>query len=339
MRGVEVERYRTVWANGSALSYGCEYGVAHSQLLIRSLRRLLARERSTLHFHGPPDTLAIVGFLASGSAHTVVYDMHDSGPELFDAKFGPGPATHALRAAQRAAIRCADGVIVTNETQRELVATSSRQTAKAVAIVRNGPRLSEFPTPPNARTGTLGAPELVYVGTLDVQDGVLELPALLRRPALADARLTVVGAGAAHDALIARCREAGVEHRVRLTGRVPHDRVAKLIAEADIAIDPAPGTTLNHGSTMIKIAEYMASGRPVVAYDLHETRRTAGDTALYAPCEDQSAFAQLVGDLARDGERRLQLGREARRRSLSLTWEHSREVLLDFYDRLVRTRR
>jgi glycosyltransferase involved in cell wall biosynthesis len=121
---------------------------------------------------------------------------------------------------------------------------------------------------------------------------------------------------------------------VTFAGHVPHARVAELIAAADIGIDPAPGTELNHGSTMIKVAEYMGSGRPLVAYDLRETRHTASDTALSAPCGDRQAFAELVGDLARDGERRQRLGREARERALELTWERSEEALRAAYERL-----
>jgi glycosyltransferase involved in cell wall biosynthesis len=331
--GVEVRRYRTVWAGRSAWSYALEYGVAHVQLLARSLRRP-GGGPWTLHLHGPPDTLAIAGVVARLAGAKVVYDMHDSGPHLFEAKFNSAIAVRALRAAQLAAVCCADRVIVTNETQRELVMSRRVRTPPDVTIVRNGPRMAEFPHPPDARPGALSAPRLVYVGTLDVQDGVLELPSLLGNPALAGAQLTIIGDGTARDELLARCRREGVEHRVRFTGRVPHEQVAALIAQADVGVDPAPATELNHGSTMIKVAEYMASGRPTVAYDLRETRRTAGDTAVYAPCGEPAVFAEMVAALAQDGERRLRLGHSARERAFDLTWERSEQALLAVYERL-----
>ena len=333
LRGAEVRRYRTVWAGGSPWSYALEYGVAHLQLLARMLGAL-AQGADTVHFNGPPDTLALAGFAARLLGGRVVYDMHDSGPELFAAKFGAAPGLGVLRAAQRAAIRCAHQVIVTNETQRELVLSRGGRAPRDVTIVRNGPRLGEFPTPPAGRAGELTAPRLVYVGTLDVQDGVLELPELLRAPALTAAHLTIVGDGAARAELLARCDRAGVAERVAFTGHVPHERVAELIADADIGIDPAPGSELNQGSTMIKVAEYMGCGRPVVAYDLRETRRTAGPAALYAPCGERQAFVDLICDLVRDGERRLQLGTLARERALELTWERSEEALCAVYERL-----
>jgi glycosyltransferase involved in cell wall biosynthesis len=314
-------------------SYALEYGIAHLQLLIRSVVAL-AQGARVLHFNGPPDTLAIVALFARLLGSKVVYDMHDSGPELFRAKFGSSGAIKVLGVAQRAAIRCAHQVIVTNETQRDLAIARGPRSPKDVTVVRNGPRTSEFPEPIPGRPGELAAPRLVYVGTLDVQDGVLELPDLLADPRMGSARLTIVGEGAAGDELRARCQQAGLDDRITFTGRVAHEHVAALIADADIGIDPAPATELNHGSTMIKIAEYLGCGRPVVAYELRETRRTAGEAALYAPDGELQVFIDLICELARDGDRRLRLGRLARERALELTWERSERALCGVYKRL-----
>lgn len=210
VRGVDVLRYRTVWANRSAWSYALEYGVAHAQLLGRSLSAIRQGAR-TLHFNGPPDTLAIAAVAMRMVGGKVVYDMHDSGPELLEAKFGSSAGSRVLRAAQRMAIGSADQVIVTNETQLELAhARSPRSKSPEVTVVRNGPRFAEFPDPPAARPGELVAPNLVYVGTLDVQDGVLDLPGILSAPELATAHLTIVGEGAARAELVGRCHSMGL---------------------------------------------------------------------------------------------------------------------------------
>ncbi len=331
--GVEVRRYRTAWAGRSMWTYAWEYGVAHLQLVTRSLTALL-RGASILHINGPPDTLAVAGMIAHMAGGKVVYDMHDSGPELFEAKFGSSFVVRILVAAQLMAIRCADQVIVTNDSQRDLVTERGKRPARDVTVVRNGPRIAEFPDPAVGRSDTLADPRLIYVGTLDVQDGVLELADLMSEPELAAAHLTIVGDGPARKALVARIRRMGAWDRVTFTGHVPHERVAKLISGADIAVDPAPGTEFNHGCTMIKVVEYMSAGRPTVAYDLRETRRAAKGAAVYAPCRDRQAFAGLVCDLARDSERRLLLGRLARTRAATLTWERSADALRDVYRRL-----
>jgi glycosyltransferase involved in cell wall biosynthesis len=334
INGVEVRRFRAFRARGSKFSYALEYAVAHLQLCSRALAALVRGAR-VVHFHGPPDTLFAAGLAARAAGRRVVFDLHDSGPELFAAKFGAAPALLALmQAAQRAAIRSASHVIVTNESQRELVRLRGGCREERVSIVRNGVRRTEFPEPHAARPGGLAEPRLIYVGALDRQDGVLELAPLLTHPALARARLTVVGDGPLRNELAERCHAMGVGARVTFTGQVPHARVAALIASADIGVDPAPGTHLNHGSTMIKVMEYMGAGRPLVAYDLRETRRSAGPAALYAPCGERDVLAELVAELAHDGERRARLGLLGRERALSLCWEHSAAVLGEAYDRL-----
>jgi len=329
INGVDVRRYRCIWARASARSYALEYAVAHVQLITRALLAL-ARGARVLHFHGPPDTLFVAAIPARLLRRRVVFDLHDSAPELFAAKFGRAPLVQAgLRAAQRTAIRWASHVVVTNESQRELARRRGRR--RPVSVVRNGPRRREFGEPPPGRAGPLTAPRLIYVGALDVQDGVLELPRLLAARELADARLTIAGDGPVRERLAERCRDLGVAERVTFAGYVAHREIPRLIAAADIGLDPAPASELNHGSTMIKVLEYMGAGRPLVAYDLRETRRSAGDAALYAPSGQPDVFTALVAELARHGEQRLCMGSIGRRRALELSWEQSAHALRDVY--------
>ncbi len=57
------------------------------------------------------------------------------------------------------------------------------------------------------------------------------------------------------------------------------DRLLTTLSTFDVCLAPNPKTPLNEVSTMVKLLEYMAMSRPVVAYDLSETRRTAEDGA------------------------------------------------------------
>jgi glycosyltransferase involved in cell wall biosynthesis len=262
-----------------------------------------------------------------------VFDHHDLFPELLAEKFGESPLVRVAAASQRASLRLASSVIVTNESQARLARQRGGRSGSDVTVVRNGPRRPTLASP-GWRDGPLAEPRLVFVGTLGSQDGVLELAGLLRHPELAGARLTVVGDGESRPELASRLAAAGVRDRVRFTGLVSHDRIPALIEEADICVDPAPCNALNHASTMIKVGEYLAGGRPIVAYDLFETRRTAGDAALYADCGDPSHFASLVADLAQNGELRERIGRRAIARAEDLVWERSEVALLKVYDRL-----
>ena len=332
--GVAVRRFRALDAGHGRAGFVAEYAIAHVAL-VRLVACELARGADVVHLHNPPDTLFVAGLLARAVGRRVVFDQHDLFPELLESRFGPSPLSPVARAAQWAALCTATVVLATNRSQRELALARGRLEPDAVVVVRNGPARATLADAPAVRPGTLARPRLVYVGELGPQDGVLDLPDLLDRPPLAAAELTVVGDGACRreleDAVAARASLAG---RVRFTGRVPHARVPALLADADIAVDPAPGTALNHRSTMIKIAEYLAAGLPAVAYDLIETRRTAGDGALLAAPGEPAALADLAGRLAGDEALRRAVAVRGRARAEELVWERSEPALLAAYERL-----
>ena len=335
--GVRVERYRRPTAHGGALGYLLEYGVAHVQLVPRVLRRL-ARGADVIHAHNPPDSLFVFGLAGRAFGRKLVYDHHDLVPELFERKFGGGsPVLTALRLLQRLSFRLADEIVVTNESQRT-VALAAGADPHAVTVVRNGPEEASVVDEPDLRDGDLRDPHLVFVGSLESQDGVVELAEILDRlralPRRAEARLTVVGDGGSRKALQQALEARRLVPYVRFTGRVPGDAVPGLIAEADICVDPAPCNTLNHRSTMIKIGEYLAAGRPAVAYGLEETRHTAGDAALYARCGDVDHFVELLDRLGGDGALRRRLAERGIVRARDLTWERAAAELRRVYERI-----
>jgi glycosyltransferase involved in cell wall biosynthesis len=86
---------------------------------------------------------------------------------------------------------------------------------------------------------------------------------------------------------------------------------------------------------MNKIMEYMYFGLPVVAYDLTETRLSAGPAADYAQANEENDLARRIAGLLDDPERREQMGSVGRGRlRTKLAWEHSAPVLLAAYDQL-----
>jgi len=344
VNGVEVARF---WLPGTAQSAGgfvVEYAVAHLQLARLALARLLAGA-DVLHVNNPPDTLGLLFPLARLLGRLTVFDNHDLFPELFALRYGSPRVTRVLRAFQRLAFREADLVLTTNESQREVVLDAVDRDPASVVVVRNGPRADAVRAsragagdPPQEPDRARAGVELLFLGALEPQDGVVALAHVLRtlvdRHGL-DARLTVVGAGSSRSPLERSCSQLGLTERVVFTGRVPHDEVPRLLARADVCVDPAPCNELNHRSTMMKIAEYMAAGRPIVAFGLRETRRTAGDAALYAACGDVDGFAARIAELATDRELCRELVRQAERRLPELLWERSADALVAAYGRML----
>jgi glycosyltransferase involved in cell wall biosynthesis len=335
--GVRVRRFRLPETPATPLGFVLEYAVANLMLHLAGVAELIRGAR-VVHLHNPPDTLFGVGFLARLLGRDTVFDHHDLAPELFQAKFGDPRVAAVLRRLERLSMRSATLVLAANESHRELARSRGGVAAERIVVVRNGPPARAFERAGEGRGGRLEAPRLLFLGCMESQDGVDELLPLLELLAsnhdLPEAHLTLVGEGSRRPPLEAQAARRGLSERVRFTGRVPHSEVPTLLAEADVCLDPAPCTELNHRSTMIKIAEYMAARRAVVAYPLLETRRTAGEAIAYAECGDLASFAGKVAALAREPERRASLANRGRDRARSLGWDASEKQLLAAYARL-----
>lgn len=335
--GVDVERFRLPAPAATPRGLIVEYLLANVQLHARGLRALL-HGSDVVHLHNPPDTLFPLALAARALGRRVVFDHHDLAPELFTAKFGDSPLRRMLEWCERASVAAAHVVLAANESHRD-VALGRGRARGPVVVVRNGPPRAQLAAARAPRGGELRAPALLFLGGMESQDGVDALPQLLlelRERHGLEPTLTLVGDGSRRAPVAAATARHGLAQSIRFTGRVAHTEVPRLLAEADVCLDPAPGTPLNHRSTMVKVAEYLAAGRPVVAYDLRETRRTAGDAARYAPCDDLAAFADQVARLARDPDERLALSERARERAAELVWERSEDELLRAYEAVLR---
>jgi glycosyltransferase involved in cell wall biosynthesis len=128
----------------------------------------------------------------------------------------------------------------------------------------------------------------------------------------------------------------GLAKFVRFTGRIPDQKVIELLSTADVCVAPDPKDALNDVSTMNKIIEYMALGKPIVAFDLHEARVSAGESALYAIPNDEKDFADRIVELLADSNRRVEMGVKGFQKFQNfLAWEHQSKNLLDLYHDLV----
>ena len=81
--------------------------------------------------------------------------------------------------------------------------------------------------------------------------------------------------------------ELGLDDCVEFTGRVSDEFVQRCLSTADVCLSPDPQNPLNDVSTMNKVVEYMAMGRPIVSFDLDEARVSAGEAAVYATADDE----------------------------------------------------
>ena len=116
-----------------------------------------------------------------------------------------------------------------------------------------------------------------------------------------DIAFTLIGSGDCFDDLVALRDELGLAGHVEFTGRAPDELVARILSTADVGLSPDPKNPLNDLSTMNKTMEYMAFELPVVAFDLRETRVSAGDAAVYVTAQRRARLRR--GDRGAHGRR------------------------------------
>ena len=128
-------------------------------------------------------------------------------------------------------------------------------------------------------------------------------------------------------------KELGVGDYVTFTGRVPDAELLAMLNTADICVNPDIANDMNDKSTMNKIMEYMALGKPIVQFDLVEGRVSAQDASLYARRNDAVDMAQKIVALLDDPEQRRKMGEFGRNRVKNeLEWKYEAPKLLAAYD-------
>ncbi len=340
--GIEVRRFRLIEAEGAFTAYVVEYGFAVFSMFWLALRVWLRRGFDVIQICNPPDLLIFAALPFKLVGVRVVFDHHDLSPELYISKNPdrkPGRVHRALLYFERLTFRHANVVMSTNDSYRKIALQRGGKRPEDVFVVRNGPELSRLRgAAPNPGLKKGADHLIVYVGMMGKQDGLdyllRALMTLRRDLGRRDFHALLIGDGPEVPMLKAYTRVAGIEEQVTFTGLVAQDRVFEGIATASVCVCPDPAIGLNDKSTLVKVLEYMGLGKPVVAFDLTETRASAAGAALYVTPNNEHEFAEKIAWLLDRPEERGRMGREGRERILNgLAWDHQKEQLLAAYNR------
>lgn len=343
IHGIRVLRFPLRRSNGVHMDYVREYAIAFLRIVHLAFKVHRTDRIDVLQACNPPDILFVVALMFRPWGTRFIFDQHDLVPELYASRFGAkGRRLEQLaRCAERLSFATANAVISTNDTYRKIAIERGKVSPHRVAVVRNAPDLRHF-TPceldPSLRRGK--AFLLAYLGVMGPQDGVeyaLRAVSVLKNElGRDDIHCILMGEGDAFDDLVALASALGLTGVVEFTGWVQDDFIRRCLSSADVCLSPDPPSPLNNVSTMTKIAEYMAMSKPIVSFDLAETRVSAGEAAIYVQGSDERAFARAIDALLSDPERRRQMGELGRKRvEENLSWEMSSQTLIDLYRTLL----
>ena len=322
------------------LGYLGEYAYFTLGCLVMSGYVAVRHGFDVIHAHNPPDTLFLVALPFKLMGKKFVFDHHDLAPELYQSRYGArdGLVLWGLRWAEKFTFKLADVTIATNESYKEVHIRRGRVRPDKSFVVRNGPNLDRMTiVAPSQRLRQMGKSILCYIGCLNPQDGLdyllRALSHLTRDLKRSDYYCVIMGQGDSLANLKQMTRELKLEDYVEFTGYIPDAELLANLSAADICADPDPSSPLNDVSTWIKIMEYMAYGKPIVSFDLKETRYSAQDAAIYVKPNDERAFALAIAKLMDDPELRSQMGAFGRARvERELQWNCVGRNLLSAYE-------
>jgi colanic acid biosynthesis glycosyl transferase WcaI len=182
-----------------------------------------------------------------------------------------------------------------------------------------------FPASPPNRNGAF---RVLYAGTVGMSQGVgtlMDAAELLE----GDAQIEIVIAGDGAEGPELRKRLAEREHaNVKMLGRVPHERIPELYAEASAAVVLLRDKPLFEGALPTKMFEAMSAARPLVLSAAGEAATLVQEAScgVVVPPERPQELAAALNDLARDRDRAGKLGAAGRQAVLE---GYSRERAFD----------
>ena len=338
--GIHIYRHPMGEEGDSALGYLWEYSVALFWQFWYVWWIFVRRGFHVIQGCNPPDDIFLVALPFKLFGVKYIFDHHDANPELYVSKYGKrGFFYKAQVLLEKLTYLFSDVVMATNASYAGLAVTRGRMSPEDVFIVRNGPDLEAFRAVPPNLALKYGKSCLVgYVGNMSTQEGLdilLDAALHIKNLGRHDLHFTCIGGGPGLVGLRKMVKDKGLEDTVDFTGRVSNEQLLEILSTADICVNPDKPCEMNDISTMIKIMEYMALGKPIVQFDLREGRFSAQDAAVYADTRNQVAdFAAKILWLLDHPDERRRMGEFGRRRvEKELAWEYSVQNLLAAYER------
>jgi glycosyltransferase involved in cell wall biosynthesis len=342
LEGIHIYRHPLPLEAHGAMGYVLEYGAALWHEFRLSFKVLRRHGFDAVHACNPPDLIFLVGgFFRLLFGKRFLFDHHDINPELYEAKFGRRDVFWRLMLlCEWLTFKTAQVVISTNESYRQIALTRGKKKPEDVFVVRSGPSLDRLKIVPPEPSLKRGRAYLVgYVGVIGQQEGIQYLIEAARHLIITkgrqDIHFGIVGGGPALAEMQALAAARGVGDYFTFTGRVPDGELLAMLNTADVCVNPDEANPMNDKSTMNKIMEYMALGKPIVQFDLTEGRFSAQDASLYAKPNDAVDLAEKIAELLDDPAKRAAMGAYGQRRvQAELQWPYEAPKLLAAYDRL-----
>ncbi len=341
LEGIHVYRHRLPTEANGALGYAIEYSAALFWEFWLSWKILFSHGFDVIHACNPPDTIFLIGLFFKLLGKRFLFDHHDINPELYIAKFGKKDIFYKLMILlEKLTFKTASVSIATNESYKKIAIERGGKNPSDVFVVRSGPNLKRLKILPPVPTLKMGRNFLVgYVGVMGKQEGIHYLleaaKYMIHDKNRKDIHFGLVGGGTELEQMKAYAEQLQIADFITFTGRVCDEEMLAMLNTADVCVNPDIANEMNDKSTMNKIMEYMALGKPIVQFDLTEGRFSAQEASFYARNNDPIDLAEKILELLADEDKRKKMGDYGRQRiENTFEWKYEIPKLLAAYDKL-----
>jgi len=258
-------------------------------------------------------------------------EYHDLGTELSAAQW------HMIHAITRSMYRRADRLVAVSENLREALIRDWRLDREKVLAVANGADIELFMCPGNSdavrsRWGINGGPVVILVCSFEPWHGVDLLLEAFARLASRNTKIKLVlaGDGRLRPVMERRVEDLRLTRQVVFTGKIEQAEVASLLGIADVAVISQHGSQAEAALSPLKLFEYMAAGKAIVAAGATGIERVIsnGVNGILVPAGDAPALAEAISAVLENEQLRASLGQAARQQAIEKhSWARTVERL------------
>ena len=237
--------------------------LASSAILTRHHGRI---KYDVIHVHNIPDFLVFAAWFPKWTGAKIILDIHDLVPEFFASKFKTrksGIYVKALKLVEKASTAFADHVIVANHLWHDKLISRCVPEEKCSVFLNHVDPAIFYRRP---RTRTDGKFIVLFPGSLQWHQGLdIAIDAFaIMKDEVPNAEFHIYGRGGMEDDLVRQVDRLGLTGAVQFFDSLPLDRIADVIANADLGVVPKRAEGFGNEAYSTKIMEFMSQGVPVI---------------------------------------------------------------------------
>jgi len=301
-------------------------------------KKHLQNPYDAVHVHSVPDFEVFATLIPKLQGSSIILDIHDIVPEFFISKFSANEHSFFFKVLvkfEQLSIKFSDHVIISNHLWYKTLTSRSVNESKCTTIM-NYPDEAIFYQRPRTRRDEKFI--MIYPGSLGWHQGLdIAIKAFAKiKDQAPQAEFHIYGRGPEIENLAALIEELHLDNKVFIKDAMPIDKIAEVMANADMGIVPKKNDPFGGEAFSTKILEFMSLGIPVIVSRTKIDRHYFNDSVVkFFNPDDVNDLAQSMLTLLKNKEQRDKLRDNAFCFIEDYRWSEKKNEYFDLVDSLI----